>query len=181
MNKLATLTTMLVMLFAFTFTANAQAPYRHSIGATVGNMQAFCYKTFPTSNFAIQIDAGEKFTVGAGHTRGWGGWSSTFGTVGANVNFLYEPNATGGLYWFIGGGPSLGYWWSEVAHGHLYYVHGDWGKFGVNAMGGLEYKFNIPLALQFDFRPGYGLMFDGYDNTISYFDWSVNAGVRYTF
>ena len=71
------------------------------------------------------------------------------------------------------------------------------GKFGINAILGLEYKLNIPLTLQLDFRPGYGLAFYGEDYidydvhgnesksrvhcAINYFDWSVNAGVRYKF
>ena len=54
------------------------------------------------------------------------------------------------------------------------------GKCGANGIFGLEYKFNAPVALQFDFRPGYGCLFaENYD--FHYFDWSVNLGVRYTF
>jgi hypothetical protein len=55
------------------------------------------------------------------------------------------------------------------------------GKFGVNAGGGVEFTFSkIPLALQTDFRPGYGLLFDANDH-VSYFDWSVNISARYCF
>ena len=59
------------------------------------------------------------------------------------------------------------------------------GKFGINAILGLEYKLDIPLTLQLDFRPGYGMLFtDEYfygPDVWNYFDWSLNAGVRYTF
>lgn len=62
-----------------------------------------------------------------------------------------------------------------------------YGKFGVNAIVGLEMNFsNAPLALSFDFRPGYGLGFwskksnsTTYNNTFSFFDWSIAVGLRY--
>lgn len=55
----------------------------------------------------------------------------------------------------------------------------SFGKIGVNAIGGVEYKFNIPLTLQADLRPGFGLLFNKHF-TINYFDWAICVGVRYT-
>ena len=171
-------------MFGFCAQANAQAPYQHSIGVTLGNMQALSYKTFVTNHFAIQADFGTKIlcTDGEGF-RGLNSWD-----LELNPNFMYEVNFVLGLYGFVGGGVSLGYSWSIVAPGY-YNVHNwDAGKFGINAMLGLEYKLNIPLTLQFDFRPGYGLWFaknyyynGPHSNTASYFDWGVNASIRYTF
>lgn len=74
----------------------------------------------------------------------------------------------------------------------------DWiplqGKFGINAIGGVELKLNsLPLAFSFDFRPGYGLSFyseDSYNeqqekvkahSTTSFFDWKLVAAIRYCF
>ena len=105
---------------------------------------------------------------------------------------MYEGNFIAGLYGFAGGGVSLGYswngWYPLYQHhiNYYYYTHGwDLGKFGINAILGLEYKLNIPLTLQLDFRPGYGMLFGeeyyGYANVWNYFDWSLNAGVRYAF
>jgi hypothetical protein len=153
------------VLFVFAgFTAKAQAPYTHGIGVVVGMMDGVTYKTFAFGDrLAFQVDLAPKINV----RKNWDFWS-----LDLNPNLMYQGKiASTGLYWFAGGGLSLGYVFSEYF---------DYGKFGVNAIAGLEYKFNIPLSLQFDFRPGYGLMFREHAND-SYFDWSLNLSVRYTF
>jgi hypothetical protein len=170
--------------------AFAQAPYKHSIGGTIGSMQAFSYKTFVTDHFAIQVDLGTKIT----HTDGENARGINIWDLELNPNFMYEGNFVAGLYGFAGGGVSLGYSWTawdpRVHSTHpIYYWHynehyWDCGKFGINAILGLEYKLNIPLTLQLDFRPGYGMLFGEKfwgDNVWNYFDWSLNAGIRYAF
>ena len=52
------------------------------------------------------------------------------------------------------------------------------GKLGVNAIGGVEYRFRFPLTLQADFRPGFGLLFNNHYN-VTYFDWGLFVGARY--
>lgn len=185
MKKISVILLSLVM--GMLLTVNAQAPYRHGIGATVGNYNAFSYKTFFTENLAFSVDAGFKWTTSPttlvenpGHYV-WHGHLSPM-TIEANPNFMYEA-AIGpkGLHWLAGGGISLGYSW------HSYYNYAtyggyiaSYGKFGINAIGGVEYTFpNIPLTIQGDFRPGYGLLFRK-NVTVNYFDWAVCAGVRYT-
>lgn len=177
MKKAFSILALVAILAGFCGTANAQAPYKHSIGGTVGSMEAFSYKTFIGDHFAFQIDAGYKLTLGASKD-----FNLTIYDVEANPNFMYEGNFTKGLYGFIGGGVSLGYCWNLGGWDYYNYYsrHHGLGKFGVNAIMGLEYKFNIPLTLQFDFRPGYGLLFDD-DPVWNYFDWGLNVGVRYTF
>ena len=155
MKKISVILLGLVM--GMMLTVNAQAPYRHSVGGTVLNFNGFSYKTFLTDNLALSVDAGFKWTVFQGIPL----------TGEVNPNIMYEaPTSANGLYWFAGGGLSLGGW-------------AGWGKFGVNAIGGVEYKFNIPLTIQADFRPGYGLAF-GRGFGYSYFDWGLCLGVRYT-
>ncbi|MBO7587725.1 MAG: hypothetical protein J6T13_11215 [Bacteroidales bacterium] len=167
-----------ILVLGLSSSVFAQAPYKHSIGATVGNFEAFSYKTFFTNHLALQLDLGYKYTVGA--TR-YG--NIDINSLELNPNLMYEGHFTKGLYGFIGGGVSLGYsWYWGVFDGWFFnsrYRY-DYGKFGVNGILGLEYKFNIPLTLQFDFRPGYGMLFND-DIDFDYFDWSVNIGVRYTF
>ena len=167
-------TLLVVFLFmSILGSAWAQAPYKHSVGVTVGNFDGFSYKTFFTDHMALQLDFGYKVIVSAGQHS----YNVLVNSLEVNPNLMYEGHFTNGLYGFVGGGLSLGYSWYG---GWYYYGVSSYGKFGINTIAGLEYKFNIPLTLQFDFRPGYGLLFDNYF-TWSYFDWSVNAGVRYTF
>lgn len=188
MKKISVILLGLVM--GMMLTVNAQAPYRHSVGATLGNMEAFSYKTFLTENLAFSIDAGFKWTVSSAriinkfnHTA----WPGTIWpmTIEANPNFMYEaPAGTSGLHWFAGGGLSCGYSWNAIYHNHYDayyydYAYYSFAKIGVNAIGGIEYKFKIPLTLQADFRPGYGLLINR-AYSINYFDWSVCVGVRYT-
>lgn len=85
------------------------------------------------------------------------------------------------------------------------YYAKSYGKFGVNAIGGVELALTgAPITIGLDFRPGYGLMFTsdltadnkelqediknaGEDasikesDTYSFFDWTLAATVRYTF
>lgn len=153
----------ILLIFVGT-TVQAQAPYIHSIGVVAGMTDGASYKAFVLGDrLALQADLG----VHLGMKNSWNFWS-----LDLNPNIMYQRKISNtGLYWFAGGGLSLGYIFSE---------HLDFGRFGVNAIGGLEYKFNIPLALQFDFRPGYGLRFREHFND-SYFDWGLNLSARYTF
>lgn len=182
MKKLSTLLLILGLVVA----VNAQAPYRHSIGGTLGNLNAFSYKTFFTDHLAFSIDAGYKWThtYATYHEKGTN-YAVNFRnfqphTIEINPNLMYEaPTGKGGLHWFIGGGLSGGYSWANYYNGWYGTYRYYYGKFGVNAIGGIEYKFNIPLTLQADFRPGFGMMFNNHYH-INYFDWGVNVGVRYT-
>lgn len=151
--------------------ARAQAPYQHGFGATVGTTQAFSYKTFPCTHFAIQLDLGTKYCYVYGSHL----WSLELAP-----NFMYEGHFTAGLYGFAGLGGSIGYNWQP-----FYYIDNGTrvsrhnGKGGLNGIFGLEYKFNCPMALQFDFRPGYRCVFHRHFADHQ-FDWGLNFGVRYT-
>ena len=160
--------------------------YKHSIGLEFGTINAASYKTFFSENLALKADfIFYKYTVpgwshaGMGLGVAWWGW---IGSVELNPNFLYQKNITsfgwGDLDWFVGGGVSLGYAieWAS-------------GKFGINADGGVELALKkIPLAFDFSFRPGFGLLFTGKNNAFwngksaaPYFDWGLAWGVRYYF
>lgn len=185
MKKISVILLSLVM--GMMLTVNAQAPYRHGIGATLGTMEAFSYKTFLTENLALSVDAGFKWTTSpATFVESPGAYTWKYHvtpmTIEVNPNFMYEAAiGSKGLHWLVGGGISLGYSW--YTNNGNYYDYGRntrvFGKFGINAIGGIEYKFNIPLTLQADFRPGYGLLFREH-LAVSYFDWAVCVGLRYT-
>ena len=173
---------LLAIMAAIVFKANAQSPYRHGIGATVGSMQALSYKTFPTDHFAIQLDLGTKYNYSI-----IAGYGSTLWTTELATSLVYEGHFVKGLYGFVGGGVSLGFSWHPSVS---YYIPSSpemqikniMGKSGAHGIIGLEYKFGIPLALQIDFRPGYRFQFN-HEITVNHtFDWGlVNLGVRYTF
>ena len=93
-------------------------------------------------------------------------------TLELNPNFIFEGHFAKGLYGLVGIGGSIGYSWNTLSYQGFFGVwhsRSDFGKCGANGIFGLEYKFNAPVALQLDFRPGYGCLF------------AKNLGVRYTF
>jgi hypothetical protein len=165
------------------FHANAQAPYKNGIGVSVGNMQALTFKTFGGSHFAFQVDLGTKYITTDGRFKNLDLTGVNIWTLELNPNIMFEGRLTGQLYGLLGLGASIGYSWNTISYQGIlgfWHTRNDFGKCGANGIFGLEYKFNAPVALQFDFRPGYGCLFaDHYD--AHYFDWSVNLGVRYTF
>ncbi|MBO4489285.1 MAG: hypothetical protein J5741_06510 [Bacteroidales bacterium] len=164
------------------FHANAQAPYKNGIGVTVGNMQALSFKTFGGNHFAFQVDLGTKYITTDGRFKGFELSGVDFWTLELNPNFMFEGRLAGNLYGLIGVGASIGYSWSTINWQGFIWSHSrnDFGKCGANGIFGLEYKFNAPVALQLDFRPGYGCLFaENFD--AHYFDWSANLGIHYTF
>lgn len=187
-----------ILLVAFlagiTFHANAQAPYKNAIGVTLGTSQAFSYKTFFGDHFTLQVDMGTKYCYVYG---------SHLWTAEVAPNIMYEGRIYNGLYWFAGLGGSIGYNWQPFLYidglepGDVGYVsHEDPSnpnqnsvtrtsthncKAGVNGIVGFEYKFNIPLAIQLDFRPGYRCVFAANKFADHKYDWGLNIGVHYTF
>lgn len=164
------------------FTANAQAPYKHSIGVTMGTTQAVSYKTFVGNHFAVQLDLGTKYSIF--YIAGYHNppcWSMELAP-----NILYEGHFVKGLYGFVGGGVSLGF---SFAPQVSYYnstspdmqIRDVMGKAGANGIFGLEYKFGIPLILQLDLRPGYRFQFNNEITVNHTIDWGLNFGMRYTF
>ena len=142
-------------------------------------------------------------------------------TFEANPNVVYQRDITSGgwgkLSWYAGGGISLGMmkydgregaYWDEDGNDKNFWwamshktpgTDDQWidlgGKFGFNAIGGVEMSLaNAPIVLGLDFRPGYGLHFVT-DATVginmmtgaaikgsittSFFDWTLAASVRY--
>lgn len=159
---------------AFAQTRKNAAPYNNAIGATVGFMNGATFKTFPTNNFAIQLDLGYRF-IADYHSGG------IPVVLSFNPNFMYESACGNGFYWFIGGGLNVG--GALPTHSYERYRCGNF-VFGVNAIGGAEYKFaNIPLTLQVDARPGFFLFANhNYHDPYILFDYNFfNATARWTF
>ena len=183
MKKNCVIILFVALLTGIMFHANAQAPYKNGIGVSVGNMQALTFKTFGGSHFAFQVDLGTKYITTDGRFKNLDLTGVNIWTLELNPNIMFEGRLTGQLYGLLGLGASIGYSWNTISYQGIlgfWHTRNDFGKCGANGIFGLEYKFNAPVALQFDFRPGYGCLFaEHYD--AHYFDWSVNLGVRYTF
>lgn len=173
--------TLTTIVASFAQTRQDAAPYDNAVGATLGFMNSLNFKTFPTNHLALQFDLGYRFTWDYMHS-----YVPTILTI--NPNVMYEASAGNGFYWFVGGGLNIGcafpryYYYSETHNRYM----GHCGKFvfGVNAIGGAEYKFaNIPLALQVDARPGFFLFANNKcHNPYILFDYNFfNISARYTF
>ena len=153
-------------------------PYSSIIGPS--------FKAFFTDKTAFQTDIFYKIALAGTIEYG----VAIYTSVETNTNIVYQKKMKdkkfSELFGFIGGGVSVGY---EIFDGN--------GKFGANAIVGLEYVFkNRPLAFQIDLRPGYGLLYSldkrpiqvGWiftppvgKNPWSHFDWSIGFTLRRTF
>ena len=160
----------------------AQAPYSASAGGLLGiNAGGFSSKFFFTDNVAFQSDILCKVTL----TKVYGGNLVFYPALETNSNLMYQKKIknkkSSEQFGFIGGGINLGC------------VPAGYGKFGVSAIIGLEYVFRKkPLAIQIDFRPGYGLLFhygeemaiplfNRIESPWSHFDWMFGFTLRRTY
>jgi outer membrane protein OmpA-like peptidoglycan-associated protein len=147
------------------------APYKTGIGVIVGSINGLSFKTFFSPSLALQADLGMHLTT------------YSYASLSINPNLVFQKNITkfkhvGRLDWLAGGGLSGGYtWWGGLSNFDLSY---GYFKYGINAIGGAELTFGkLPLAVQFDFRPGYSRISSGWTYDYNSFDWSVNLSVRY--
>ena len=166
----------------------AQAPYKASVGGMLPSFFALgpSAKFFFSERIAFQADIlwRDGFTIGKDMDWNERGLALYLG-LETNLNFIYQKKLKekkkSELFWFTGGGISFGY---TLANN---------GKFGANAIVGLEYVFNnAPIALQIDFRPVYGMLFTfdkspihgfffRHESPWSHFDWLLGFTLRYTF
>ncbi len=174
---------------------------------------------FPIEELALQVDAGIRtFATGgtaiyrsqASEGASWKQTTLDFNRMGAydlevNPNILYQrPFATkdwGTVSWYAGGGTSIGFiredtkallddgTWAFLGDDELLRGKRMRGKFGLNAIGGIEMHFTgAPLSLSIDFRPGYGFSWaretEHYPKRKMYthfFDWECSIALRYCF
>ncbi|MBR1877533.1 MAG: hypothetical protein IJ814_00860 [Paludibacteraceae bacterium] len=181
-----------LLTLAFAICAlSVSAQYKHAVGPIVGTLYGGSYKTFFNDHLALQTDLGIGLhrNPGAGYVNGEyyrkfmneGYWN-----LMVNPNLLYQaPIATpnsGTFSYYIGGGIHLGMAMEYSSPEPL-------GNAGANAMAGIEWSFNkIPLALSFDFRPGYSCVFGiekyystSYIISLHMFDWAIGLSARYYF
>lgn len=165
MKKIFTLC--VVALVALSMSAK---PYTHSIGLVGGFGIGVQFKDMVTDHFTI-IDEFGYFLCpfDQQNLTPCGGYQGAID----NLVLAYQADAVEGqgidLDWYVGGQLKIGY------------GVGNFGIFGVGAAAGIEAKMqNAPIAVSFDFRPGYGCMFNQFGPG-HIFDYTFNLGVRYAF
>jgi len=170
----------LVLVAMMGISAMAQ---QHEIGAVIGGLNGLSYKYWFNDNVAVQAD----LAVGLTAAPVWG-QGPVFGTVQGllhlydftlNPNLAYHFPLTRRMFLYTGGGLSLG----MLSPLNNTNPNNILGKFGINALCGIEFQAkNAPVAVAFDFRPGYGL---GFTNSptdfLHMFDWKLGLAVRYAF
>jgi len=165
-----------------------QMPYKTSIGGIMPfTSLAFgpSLKFFFTEHLAFQADIFIKGVLTGGVDLVDNKTAFViYLSIESNINVMYQKKIKeknkSELFWLMGGGVSLGYCWTP-----------NNGKFGTNVILGLEYILkNTPMAIQIDFRPGYGLLFNSdhyisvpfssFNNPWHHFDWFIGGTLRYT-
>ncbi|MBR2265201.1 MAG: hypothetical protein IJ882_00765 [Paludibacteraceae bacterium] len=170
MKKILTLCVVALMAIS---TVSARS-YKVALGLATGLEYGPTVKVNFTDHFTLMNDLTWKFVPNT--VAGVNGQTFNFGYMGLidNVNVAYQTKLASGrgldLLFYGGGGMSIGYADLETAGG----------KFGVNALAGIEVTANVPIAFTFDFRPGYALLFAN-GGQIHALDWSLVLAVRYAF
>ena len=128
-----------------------------------------------TENLGLMDELGYFMNLDGGTSNKYG-FSSYAGLIN-NTTFVYQMPITEAqgmsLDWYAGGQAKIG-WMPMQA-----------GVFGLGAAGGIELKMkSAPIAVSFDFRPGWAMVFAGNEEgdlgiACHMFDYSFNLGVRY--
>ena len=174
-----------IFAFVLVATMSLSAMAQHEIGAVVGGLNGLSYKYWFSDNLAVQADLAVGLTTVPGSTTSSTlGLSSKFDSWGVydftiNPNLLYHIDLPKNFKFYLGGGANFGLV-SDLDNTDKDRIMG---KFGLNGNVGVCYRLsNVPLALAFDFRPGYGLAFTDAapkDFSMHYFDWKLGFAIRY--
>lgn len=164
MKKYILLST-LVLMVSFGSIAQEKTPYKATIGARLGVLTGFTYKTFVNDNFALEGVVGSRLFNNA----------MVAGLVQYHFTQITEVTELG-IYPYVGGGIHLGY-------GYGYVGSRGWGSYaspypvvGIDAVVGAEYKFkDAPFAVGLDLMPFFDFInfFPGF--------YSVGVTGRYIF
>ena len=123
----------------------AQSEYQSAIGGRVGNPFAFSVKHFISQAGAIEGYVG--FSSGR--------YGSDFSPIlGGMYQHHFPIGDIAGFKWYVGGGALLQFYSYKDKDGNVYYDDYSKTGFGINGVGGIDYKFkNIPLNLSADWSP----------------------------
>lgn len=143
MKKILLLTA-LVLTIVIATNAQEKTPYKATIGARLGVLTGFTYKTFVNDNFALEGVVGSRL------------FNNTMVAGLVQYHFTQITEVTElGIYPYVGGGIHLGY-------GYGYVGSRGWGTtyvapypvVGIDAVVGAEYKFeDAPFTVGVDVMP----------------------------
>ncbi len=151
--------TSIVVIFAFTFSTQAQDISKNAIGLRIGDSDGLgaevSYQRHLKDNNRLELDLG---------------WRDSNNVEAFKLVGLYQwiMNIDGGFNWFIGAGGGIGAFDAGEVDGIYALIAGDIG---------IEYNFNIPLILSLDFRPEFGFNDDFSDDV----NLDIALGIRYQF
>lgn len=174
MKKILTLC--VVAMMAVSMSART---YKHSVGMVAGLGLGAQYKTMVMENFTILAEFGYFMNLDGGLNTKYNFHPGYSGPV-ANCVGAYQANIVESdgirLDYYAGGQFKVGY---------AGFMGLDAAVIGLGAAGGIELNMhNAPIAVSFDFRPGWATLVasgGGMTATVDMFDYSFNLGVRYTF
>ncbi len=119
------------------------ADYKSAIGLRIGTPISASYKHFFT-----KAGAGEAY---AGFQHVGFGYGYTFFVLGAQYQHHFPIGDIEGFKWYVGGGASVQFY---SYNSNLNSYNYSSSALGVNAVGGIDYKFAaIPLNLSADWMP----------------------------
>ena len=146
-------------------TLNSQAQEKNAIGIRLGDNDGFggevSYQRYLSKSNRLELDLG---------FRSLNNGRYNYDYNAAKLVGLYQWvwNIDNGFKWYAGPGAGVGIWNTDRYYynngNNNFYVDGDSGAFFVLAGDiGIEYNFDFPLQLSFDFRPEIYVS-DDYDN-----------------
>jgi hypothetical protein len=127
--------------------------YERSFGVRLGSSNGITYKQFLSPHRAFELTGNVQLADG-----------DTY--VGLSGVYLWTWGPAFGFSWYVGPGVSAGKWSGD-----------DSGfNFALNGMIGLEYKFNIPLAVGIDINPHFYFLRD-----VGFTPLASTLGLHFTF
>lgn len=154
-----------ISLTAISFQATAQEISDHAIGIRIG---ADSQGVGPEINYQYRLSDNNR--IEAGFAYHGGTWDNNVKATGL-YQWVWEIE--NGFNWYAGPGAGLGIETHKYRH---FYQEKSSDFFGfVTGAIGIEYNFDFPLLVSFDFRPQFNF---GYSDAVSY-DFGISA--RYVF
>lgn len=157
---------------------------KNELGVVVGSYNGLSYKRVVNDKFATltEVGFGLQATKYMDHYSSGGLNISIHGNIDLwdvhiNQNFLFNYEISNNLFFYAGGGVTIGY-------AQEFNYNEEFAKTGINAIVGLEYRLpTAPLGIAFDFRPGYANLTSSSerDVNVSIFDWKLALALRYCF